>query len=66
MPKTYAREVACAIMAFDLGLWLMVALGHAEAAQPADALLPYSFALLLGAFGMRSYVAQILPQKLGK
>ena len=66
MPKTYFREFASGAFLFNLALFGWEALGHVAAARPADALLPYTFALVGAAFGLKTYAAQILPQKLGK
>ena len=63
MPKTYKRELAAGVLVFDLALWLMAALGHADATHPAETLLPYAVAMVAGAFGFHAYIAQLLPAK---
>lgn len=63
MTKTYKREAASVVMAFNLALWTLSAFGHADATHAAETLMWPSFAAFAGAFGLDAFIKQVMPAR---
>lgn len=63
-PKSWSREVAAAVLAFDLYLFYLWAHGSANAEGPVAMLTPYAFIMAFAAFGFDAVVRKLLAARL--